>query len=317
MKTTFIKSIRPGDSVNDVFVVCDKTLYRKKDGTPYISMVLGDKTGYMRAVVWDNAKAIYDSVGVDDYVMVEGDVTEYRDSLQITVRGMHRCDKSQVQRRDFIPSTEKDIEHMMDRLMQVVSAVQNVYLKKLLDAFFNDHEFVERFKTAPAAKKMHHAYIGGLLEHSLSVAILIEAVANHFKGVDRDLLLTAGILHDVGKIFEFHYETHIDYTDAGRLLNHIVIGVELVEKRMSTIKDFPQELSLLLKHMIVSHHGIRDFGSPEPPKTLEAVILNYIDELDSKINGIKGFINGEDSGSSWTSYHRILERRFYKGSSEN
>jgi len=195
--------------------------------------------------------------------------------------------------------------------------VENRHLARLLAVFFEDKAFVELFKTAPAAKKMHHAYLGGLLEHTLSIARLIQAVAGHYNGIDKDLLLTGGILHDIGKVYEFSYETHIDYSDAGRLLNHIVIGVEMLEAKIATIDDFPEDLALVLKHMIVSHHGTRDFGSPEPPKTLEALILYYLDELDAKVTAVRTFMDAEDPQASWTSFHRVLDRFFFKGSPDN
>jgi 3'-5' exoribonuclease len=163
---------------------------------------------------------------------------------------------------------------------------------------------------------MHHAYLGGLLEHTLSIVLLIQAIVGHYKGIDKDVLLTGGILHDIGKTREFSYETQIDYSDAGRLLNHIVIGVEMLDAKIATIDGFPEELALVLKHIIVSHHGTRDFGSPEPPKTLEAIILHYLDELDAKVMAVRAFMDAEDSEATWTSYHRVLERFFFKGKVE-
>ncbi|NVM56808.1 MAG: HD domain-containing protein, partial [Desulfobacterales bacterium] len=221
--------------------------------------------------------------------------------------------QADVDARDFLPATERDVDQMLARLVQISQTVENEHLSRLLVAFFEDKAFVDLFKTAPAAKKMHHAYLGGLLEHTLSIAMLIQAIAGHYKGIDKDLLLTGGILHDIGKVHEFSYETHIDYSDAGRLLNHIVIGVEMLEKKIATLNDFPEELALVLKHMIVSHHGTRDFGSPEPPKTLEAIILNYLDELDAKVTAVRTFMETEDPETTWTSYHRVLDRFFFKG----
>jgi len=186
-------------------------------------------------------------------------------------------------------------------------------LKQLLEAFWNDERFAKKFKTAPAAKNMHHAYIGGLLEHTLSVASLADKIAGHYSGIDRELLLSGAILHDIGKIREFEYQFKIDYSDEGRLLNHIVMGLEMINEKIIEIEEFPEDQMLLLKHLIVSHHGSREFGSPEPPKTIEAVILNYIDEIASKVNGIRNFIEKEDPNETWTSYHRLLERHFYKG----
>jgi 3'-5' exoribonuclease len=202
---------------------------------------------------------------------------------------------------------------MFRRLVKRADSISTDYLKALIDAFLNDMEFVNKFKTAPAAKKMHHAYIGGLLEHTVSMASLADKISGHYAGVDQDLLLSGAILHDIGKIDEFEYQSKIDYSDRGRLLNHIILGIKMVDDKLSGIDNFPEDQKLLLKHMIVSHHGTREFGSPEPPKTIEAVLLNYIDEIDSKVNAIRDFIASEDPDETWTSYHRLLERHFYKG----
>jgi 3'-5' exoribonuclease len=202
---------------------------------------------------------------------------------------------------------------MFERLAQLTQSLETPWLKALVAAFWQDAEFLRRFKTAPAAKNMHHAYIGGLLEHSLSMALLAEKIAQHYSGVDRDLLLVGAIFHDIGKIREFDYQVAIDYSDEGRLLSHIVIGLEIVAAKIREVPDFPVEQANLLKHMIVSHHGARELGSPEPPKTIEAVLLNYIDEMDSKINGIRDFINSDPSQATWTAYHRLLGRHFYTG----
>jgi 3'-5' exoribonuclease len=229
---------------------------------------------------------------------------------------MARCPDGSVAPTDFLPATSRDVDKMFSRLMEVTATLQDPNLKKLFDLFWADPEFTEAFKTAPAAKGMHHAYLGGLLEHTLSMTLLAEAVAGHYSGINRDLLIAGAVLHDSGKIKEFEYASKIDYSDAGRLVSHIVIAVEMLNEKISRIDGFPSENALLLKHMIVSHHGSRDFGSPEVPKTIEAVLLHYIDEIDSKVNGIREFIASEDPGESWTSYHRLLERHFYKGSSK-
>ncbi|MBW1834704.1 MAG: CRISPR-associated endonuclease Cas3'', partial [Deltaproteobacteria bacterium] len=216
---------------------------------------------------------------------------------------------------DFLPESKFNRDAMFERLLKLTETVETLYLKNLLEAFWNDDEFVSKFKRAPAAKKMHHAYIGGLIEHTLSMARLADKIAEHYQyiGIDRDILITGAILHDIGKISEFDYKVKIDYSDEGRLLNHIVIGVQMIEEKLKNIKNFPDEQALLIKHMIVSHHGTREFGSPEPPKTIEAVLLNYIDEIDSKVNGIREFIAKENPGEKWTSFHRLLERFFYIG----
>jgi 3'-5' exoribonuclease len=231
----------------------------------------------------------------------------------VVIKQMGPIPADRVDPADFLPQTSRDIEGMFDRLLRITDSIKTDFLKRLVDAFWKDKEFVRKFKTAPAAKKMHHAYIGGLLEHTLSMVSLADKIAGHYSGVDRDLLLAGALFHDIGKIDEFEYQFRIDYSDKGRLLNHIVIGMKMVDEKLLEIEQFPEDQVLLLKHMIVSHHGAREFGSPEPPKTIEAVLLNYIDEIDSKVNGIRDFIASEDPNETWTSYHRILERHFYKG----
>lgn len=313
MKKTFVNSIKAGQTLDDVFIARDKQLAYKKDGNPYLTLSLVDRSGGIKAVAWDNVETISKAFATGDHVRVKGNAVEYRGALQLVLQHLERIDPAEIDARDFIPATERDIDQMLDRLIRISKTVENPHLSRLLAAFFEDKAFVGLFKSAPAAKRLHHAYLGGLLEHTLSIALLIQAIADHYSGIDKDLLLTGGILHDIGKVYEFSYETHIDYSDAGRLLNHIVIGVEMLEKKIAAINDFPKDLALVLKHMIVSHHGTRDFGSPEPPKTLEAIILYYLDELDAKVTGVRAFMEDEDPEAAWTSYHRVFERFFFKG----
>ena len=313
MKKRFIADIRAGDIVDDIFVLFEKILSQKRDGNNFLNITLSDKTGMIKGVVWDDVDAITAGTTSGDFVHVNGHVGEYRGALQVVIKKMGSVPADRIDSADFLPQTTRDIEGMFDRLLRITDSIQTEYLKKLVDAFWKDKEFVQKFKTAPAAKKMHHAYIGGLLEHTLSMVSLADKIAGHYSGIDRDLLLAGAIFHDIGKIDEFEYQFKIDYSDKGRLLNHIVIGLKMVDEKLSEIHEFPEDQALLLKHMIVSHHGAREFGSPEPPKIIEAVLLNYIDEIDSKVNGIRDFIASEDPDETWTSFHRILERHFYKG----
>jgi 3'-5' exoribonuclease len=204
----------------------------------------------------------------------------------------------------------------MDRLQEMTGRMQDPHLAALFDRFWADAAFVTAFMRAPAAKLMHHAYIGGLLEHTLSMAVLAEMIGGHYSGVDRDMLLAGVILHDMGKLDELEYTRRIDYTDQGRLLSHIVIGLSMLDEKLKQVPDFPETKAHLLKHMLVSHHGERAFGSPEPPKTIEAVLLNYIDEIDSRVNSIREFVATDTADGNWTSYHRLLERHLYKGAAE-
>ncbi len=313
MKKRFITDIKAGDVVDDVFVLAEKILSQKRDGKNFLNVILSDKTGTLKGVVWDNVDQIAAAVTSGDFVSIRGTVGEYKGTLQLVVKAMDVCTHEAVDPSDFLPATSRDIDGMFERLVTITASLTTPYLKKLFDAFWKDEELVRKFKTAPAAKKMHHAYIGGLLEHTLSMTSLADKVAGHYSGIDRDLLISGAVLHDIGKTDEFEYQFKIDYTDEGRLLNHIVIGLKMVDEKLSGIEDFPEDQILLLKHMMVSHHGAREFGSPEPPKTIEAVLLNYIDEIDSKVNGIRDFMASEDPNETWTSYHRLLERHFYKG----
>jgi 3'-5' exoribonuclease len=313
MKKRFIADIRAGDIVDDIFVLSEKILSQKRDGNNFLNITLSDKTGMIKGVVWDDVDGITAGTTSGDFVHINGHVGEYRGALQVVIKKMGSVPADRIDPADFLPQTPRDIEGMFDRLSKITDSIKTEYLKRLVEAFWKDEAFVRKFKTAPAAKKMHHAYIGGLLEHTLSMVSLADKIAGHYSGVDRDLLIAGAIFHDIGKIDEFEYRFKIDYSDRGRLLNHIVIGLKMVDEKLSEIEQFPEDQALLLKHMIVSHHGSREFGSPEPPKIIEAVLLNYIDEIDSKVNGIRDFMASEDADEAWTSYHRILERHFYKG----
>jgi 3'-5' exoribonuclease len=313
MKSTFIKDIRAGDLVDDIFVLSEKTMAQKRDGNNFLNITVSDKTGNIKGVIWDRVDDISAGIASGDFVQVQGTVSEYKGILQLVVKKMASIPADSVNPSDFLPATRRDIDKMFLRLLKITASMEAEHLKKLFEAFFNDTDFVRKFKNAPAAKKMHHAYIGGLLEHTLSMALLADRIVEHYSGVDRDLLLAGAILHDIGKIREFNYKYSIDYSDEGRLLSHIVIGIMMLDEKLEEIEEFPQDQAVLLRHMIVSHHGTREFGSPEPPKTIEAVLLNYIDEIDSKVNGIRDFMTTEDPNESWTSYHRLLGRHFYRG----
>ena len=311
MKTVFVGTIKAGDEIDDAFALAEKTLAQKKDGKPYLTVVLSDKSGSVKGVVWDRVEEIASATTAGDVVHVKGGVSEYRGKLQVVIKKM--TPSALEDASDFLPATNHNTYSMFERLVRMTESLKTDYLRALFDSFWNDPDFVQRFKTAPAAKKMHHAYIGGLLEHTLSMALLVERIAGHYSGIDLELLLTGVILHDIGKIQEFDYQLNIDYSDEGRLLSHIIIGIQMVDEKLKQVDQFPLEKERLLKHMIISHHGTREFGSPEPPKTLEAVLLNYIDEIDSKVNGIREFMASEEPGSGWTSYHKIFGRHFYKG----
>ncbi len=317
-KNQFIASLKPGDTVNDIFVLSEKTLSQKKDGNNYLNLVLSDRTGNLKAVVWDNVDVIAPQMLPGSHVQVTGLVSEYRGMLQLVVRNAEKSSPDFApDPTDFLPITTRNVNTMFERLVQLTDTLNTPWLQELFKRFWADDGFVQQFKTAPAAKRMHHAYLGGLLEHTLSMAILVDKIAGHYTGIDRDMLMAGAILHDIGKIREFEYSSHIDYTTEGRLISHIVIGVQMIDDKLKRMQNVPEDQAVLLKHLIVSHHGVREFGSPEVPKTIEAVLLNHIDEIDSKVKGIREFMASEDPGTAWTSYHKLLERQFYKGNPEN
>jgi 3'-5' exoribonuclease len=312
MKKIFVNELKPGESINDIFSIPEKSLAKKRNGESFVMLKIGDKTGTLKGVVWDNVERIYNVISSNDYVYISGDVSEYKGECQIVVKNAKPCEPNDDLSKDFIPCTPLDIDSLFDRLLKQIDKIETEHIKELLKSFFCNEEFARKFKTAPAGKSMHHAYLGGLLEHSLSVTLLALKIASHYKGINMDMLAAGAMLHDIGKVDELNYKYNIGYSDEGMLLNHIVIGIEMISRNISKIEDFPEKDAMLLKHLIVSHHGIRAFGSPEPPKTIEAVLLNYIDEIDSKINGIRKFIEQEKNDSSWTSYHKFYERYFYK-----
>jgi len=313
MTKCYVCELAAGSAVDAVFVLAERNMAHKKDGNPFLNVTLADRTGQVKGVVWDQVERIVAAAAEGDFVHVRAQVGEYRGSLQLVVKDLVRVAPDQVDACDFLATTTRDVDKMFERLKEMTGRMQTPYFKALFEAFWDDEAFVAAYTRAPAAKRMHHAYIGGLLEHTLSMAVLSEMIAGHYSGVDRDMLLAGVILHDVGKTRELTYSSHIDYTDEGRLLSHIVIGLSMLDEKLKQVPDFPRSQVELLKHMIVSHHGAREFGSPEPPKTIEAVLLNYIDEMDSRINSIREYVAKDPSESTWTPYHRLLERHFYKG----
>lgn len=317
MKKQFINQINAGDVLSDCYVLTEKTMAQKKDGSNYLNLVLSDRTGSIKGVVWDNVEKIASQSETGAVVAVRGHVGQYRNNLQVVIKEMTMVPLEETDPSDFMLSTERDVHQMFERVVALSESLDAWYLKALFRAFWEDNAFAAQFKKAPAAKKMHHAYIGGLLEHTLSMAVLADKIAGHYNGIDRDLLVSGALLHDIGKTREFSFEMGIDYSDEGRLVNHIVIGLQMIEEKIRTIASFPEEPALLLKHMVISHHGSRELGSPEPPKTMEAVMLNCIDEMDSRVQAVREFMGKEDPGETWTSFHRLLGRHFYRGKPES
>jgi len=312
MRKLFVKDIKDRDHVSEVFLVKEKITAMAKNGKPYLTIRLMDKSGEVDAKVWDNADQVASQFEKNDFLAITAKASVYLGKMQLVVSELRRMPEDQVELADFLPETENDIREMETRLHALVATLENVWLRKLLEGFFADSRFIALYRMAPAAKGMHHVYLGGLLEHSLAVASLVDATVPLYEGLDRDLLIAGALLHDVGKVREMIYTRSFDYSDEGKLIGHITIGVEMVTERIMAIEGFPLELGMLLKHMLLSHHGQYEYGSPKRPKTVEATVLSYLDDLDSKINGIRTHIRREgEMAGNWTSYHRLYDRYYY------
>ena len=311
-KTVFVRDLAPGDNVDDVFAAADKQVLLKKNGERYLTVALSDVSGRVKAVAWDNVEEIKAAFESGDYVWVKGRAADYRGEIQVVMAEAARLDPGGVDPSLFLPKTRRDPEKMLARLAALAESIGRGPLRELCAGLLSDTAFTGRFIHAPAAKSMHHAYVGGLLEHTLSVALMAEKVALHY-GLDRDFLIAGALFHDLGKIEEFSMKGAIEYSDEGRLLNHVVLGLRLLDGRIALQADLPPEEALLLRHMVVSHHGAREFGAPEPPKTLEAVALNLIDDLDAKVAGIRDFLDSQTGDGAWSAYHNLLGRHFFRG----
>ncbi len=312
-KNIFVNQIKAGDQVSECFLVIEKNMTFSQRGAPYLSLRLRDKTGEIEGRVWDRATDFDPLFRRGDIVYIQSRAASFKSALQLSITNLKKLEVTEFDPADFTPVSKSDILTMYQELAGFIEQVQNPFLKQLLLSFWDDPETAEHFKLAPAAKGFHHVCLGGLLEHTVSVVRLLSVVAGHYEGIDRDLLITGGILHDIGKIDELTYSNIIEYSDEGRLIGHIVMGIEMVDKKVSSIENFPKQLAMKLRHIILSHHGEMEFGSPKRPKTLEALIIHYVDDLDAKVNAFQSHIeNFIEDGSDWTPFHKLLERFLYK-----
>ena len=284
MKPAFVEDLKPDTAVTSFFLVAEKELRSTREGKPFLRLELCDRTGTVEARLWENADELAATFAQSDIVKVQGRVESFRNKLQVSIDRLRRAEPAEVELADYFPHTSEDVEELYKRLTAHAAAVANPWLNRLLKNILEDPAIVPRFKRAPAAKVMHHAYIGGLLEHVVSLCDLCRLIAGHYRDLDVDMLLTGAILHDIGKLDELCYERAIHYSTEGQLLGHIVMEVETVGRAMDAIPGFPAELKALLKHMLISHHGQYEFGSPKLPMTREALVFSFLDDLDSKMN---------------------------------
>src|SRR5258706_1718348 len=312
MKQAFVSALQAEQTITSYFLVCEKEIRATREGKSYLRLELGDRTGTIEARMWDGFERDAASFERDDFVKVQARVESYRSKLQIAIDKIRRAEESEVDAADFFAHTPENVDQLYAKPRAFVSTVKNPWLRRLLDAVVTDPEIVPRLKRAPAAKVMHHAYLGGLLEHMVSLCGLCRAVLTQYPEADPDLLMTGAVLHDMGKLEELSYERSLGYTDEGQLLGHILIEYESVAKKMDAIDGFPSDLKTLVLHMLVSHHGQYAFGSPKLPMFREALMLHHLDDLDSKMPAVRSALASDKGEGNSTAFSGALERRFLR-----
>ena len=297
----YIESLREGERINEVYLCKFKQAALTKAGKPYDNVILQDKTGTLDAKIWDPGSVGIDEFDAMDYVAVTGDITSFQGNLQLSIKRVRKVGEGEYDPKDYLPATDKNVDEMYAELMSFVNSVKNPYLSRLLHSFFDDADFAKAFKFHSAAKSVHHGFVGGLLEHTVSVTRNCDYFAQNYPFLNRDMLLTAAMFHDIGKLKELSTFPENDYTDAGQLLGHIIIGTEWIGEKIREIDGFPEVLANELKHCILAHHGELEYGSPKKPALVEALALSFADNLDAKME-------------TWQGYNRLLESNIRKTS---
>src|SRR6202162_2384422 len=311
MKEFFISECSQQENkiITSSFVVASKQVKAKKNGEPYLALILADRSGQIEAKMWDNVDEFILAFEQDDFLKVKGLVNKYKNRFQLTIHKLRRMVEGDIDFTDYLPKTTKDIGELWRTLTEFVATFQNSHLKSLVELFMADPEIAERYRNAPAAKTLHHAYIGGLLDHVVSLFRSCDLMSRNYPQVNRDLLLTGAFLHDIGKIQELTYNRAFSYSTRGQPLGHMVIDLEMLQAKLAKLPGFPEELKTLLEHMIISHHGQYDFGSPKLPMFSEALMLHYLDDLDSKMEAMRAHFEREaELEGPWTSYNASLGR---------
>lgn len=305
-----------GDRVERVMVV-SKKIRRDFSGGKFLLFQFSDRDGVMKGVWWEPTKEADSSIMINDVVKVGGEITEYQGSLQLKVAWMEKLEEGEYDPSIFLPTGARDSAEVFESITGIISSIGNTHLRQLLESIFDREGFRDAFLRAPAAKGWHHAWVGGLAEHVLDMARLADRAAEVYPSIDKDILIAGVLLHDIGKMEELSVTNHINYSDKGRLLGHITLGSEMLECSIREIPDFPEELALRLKHMILSHHGNLEHGSPVRPMTVEAMLLHYLDNLDAQVRGVLTAIEKNGGEGSWTEYVKLLDRFIYRGQQDD
>ena len=312
MKKLFVKDLEPDPSITSFFLVHEKEVRNTANGKAYLRMELGDRTGTVEARMWDQFEPLARDVNRDDFIKVQARVELYRNRPQLTLQQFRVAKPEEIDLGDFLPRTPYDVEELYRQTLCFIEGMRNPWLKQLCSKILTDPKITERFKRAPAAKVMHHAYIGGLIEHVVGLCGLAKQIASHYLELDLDLLLTAALLHDVGKLDELCYERSVSYTVEGQLLGHIVIETETISKVMDSIEGFPEKLKIVVQHILISHHGEYEFGSPKLPMIREALAFHYMDDLDSKMGALRAALAIDTGEPEWSAYSAALGRKFLR-----
>jgi 3'-5' exoribonuclease len=295
--------------ITSTFVVVAKQIKPKKTGEPYLALTLGDRSGQLEAKMWDNVEEVLEAFEQDDFLKIKGLINKYKQRFQLTIHKLRKLGETEIDFSDYLPKTTKDIDELWQTLTNFVAGIENPYLKALVQAFMADPEIASAYRNAPAAKTLHHAYIGGLLDHVVSLFRSCDLLCRNYPQVNRDLLLTGAFFHDIGKIHELTYNRSFTYSTKGQLLGHMMIELEMLQSKLAALPGFPDELKTMIEHMIISHHGEYEFGSPKLPMFPEAVMLHYLDDLDSKMEAMRAqFERDATLESAWTSYNPSLGR---------
>ena len=309
----YIDSLREGMRISEVYLCKSKQIAQTKAGKDYGNLVLQDKTGTIDSKIWDLGSQGICNFEAMDYVAVDADVTMFQGNNQLNIRRIRVADEGEYVPADYLPVSTKDIPKMYEELVGYVKSIKNPYLNQLASSYFvDDPAFAKAFQFHSAAKSVHHGFVGGLLEHTLSVVKMCDYFAGFYKEINRDLLLTAAMFHDIGKTKELSVFPENDYTDDGQLLGHIIIGTEMVADRIRQIPDFPEKLAVELKHCILAHHGELEYGSPKKPALLEAMALNLADNADAKMETMIEVLRGAGNNQGWLGYNRLLETNIRK-----
>jgi 3'-5' exoribonuclease len=295
--------------ITSTFVVVAKQIKPKKTGEPYLALTLGDRSGQLEAKMWDNVEEVLEAFEQDDFLKIKGLINKYKQRFQLTIHKLRKLGETEIDFSDYLPKTTKDVDELWQTLTNFVAGIENPYLKALVQAFMADPEIASAYRNAPAAKTLHHAYIGGLLDHVVSLFRSCDLLCRNYPQVNRDLLLTGAFFHDIGKIHELTYNRSFTYSTKGQLLGHMMIELEMLQSKLAALPGFPDELKTMIEHMIISHHGEYEFGSPKLPMFPEAVMLHYLDDLDSKMEAMRAqFERDATLESAWTSYNPSLGR---------